>query len=71
MKMFEFNKTTLVMKLLIIFIIVFCIISCNTDDRQIKKALKEYALKEGGEKYINQLIRENNVKNSKVTPIII
>lgn len=69
--MFEFNKTTLVMKLLIIFIIVFCIISCNTDDRQIKKALKEYALKEGGEKYINQLIRENNVKNSKVTPIII
>src|SRR5690606_9672591 len=50
---------------LLILLVSFCLTSCNTEERKIKKALKEYALKNGTNyKLKDYLITETILKTN-------
>ena len=61
------NRTLL--NVVFILFISYCFVSCNTEDRKIKKALKEYALKNGSkykltEYRIIETIMKSNLEDS-------
>ncbi len=69
MRKFELKRSYIIVKVAII-LSVFCgVVSCNTEDRRIKKALKEYALQEGTkyklDRYqISETILKSNLEDS-------
>ena len=69
MRKFELKRSYLVVQVAIILSICFSVVSCNTEDRPIKKALKEYALQEGTkyklDRYqISETILKSNLEDS-------
>jgi len=69
MKKFELKNSCLIVKVVIILSIFYSVVSCNSEDRRIKRALKEYALQEG-RKYkldryqISETILKSNLEDS-------
>jgi hypothetical protein len=69
MRKFDLKRSYLIVKVVIILSVFLSVVSCNTEDRRIKKALKEYALKEGAkyklDRYqISETILKSNLEDS-------
>jgi len=63
------NRSRILLKVFIILFMSHCFVSCNTEDRKIKKALKECVLMEGSdykltEYRIVETILKSNLKDS-------
>jgi len=69
MRKFNLKSSYLIVKVVILLSVFFSVVSCNTEDSRIKKALKEYALKEGVkykfDRYqISETILKSNLEDS-------
>ena len=69
MRKIDFKRSFLIVKVVIILSIFCSVVSCNSEDRRIKKALKEYALLEGTkyklDRYqISETILKSNLEDS-------
>lgn len=69
MRKIDFKRSFLIVKVVIILSIFYSVVSCNSEDRRIKKALKEYALLEGTkyklDRYqISETILKSNLEDS-------
>ena len=70
------NRTRILLKVVFVLFMSYCIVSCNTEDRKIKKALKECALKDGSKyklteyRIIETILKSNledSIKSSEVS----
>lgn len=65
------KQTSIILKLIIALFLCYGLVSCNSEDRKIKKVLKEYALEEGtkyklSEYKIIETILKSNLEDSIV-----
>lgn len=63
------NRTRTLLNVVLFLFISYCFVSCNAEDRKIKKTLKEYALKNGSkykltEYRIIETIMKSNLEDS-------
>ena len=70
------RQTHIFLKVIFVLLLSYGLVSCNTKDRKIKKALKEYALKSGAKyklkeyKIVETILKSNlkdSIKSSKIS----